>query len=132
MGASGPANGSTDIGLSLMAVMAVAGSHSALAPSIFTFRVFASKTEEERAAARETLYLSLVASTVTSLGILLVFKRWTPAIVGEVAGLLLFGLGMRAVHSAPFVTSTMAEKRAEQISQQQGATAPQPQTVQVA
>lgn len=111
-------NGGTDVGLSLMAIMSVAGVHSSLSPSLATFSSFFSRTAEERAIALRTLLISLGASTLTSLGILLVFKRWTPAIAGEAAALALFGLGMQAVHSAPPVVSTMQEKREEQVSEQ--------------
>jgi hypothetical protein len=111
-------NGGTDLGLSLMAVMSVAGIHSAISPSLATFSSFFSRTPEEQAIADRTLLISLGASTLTALGILLVFKRWTPAIVGQAAGAVLFGLGMHSVHSPPPSVSTMEEKRQEQVEEQ--------------
>lgn len=111
-------NGGTDLGLSLMAIMSVAGIHSAISPSLATFSSFFSRTEQEQAIARRTLLISLGASALTSLGILLVFKRWTPALVGLAAGFGLFGLGMHAVYSEPPSVSTMEEKRAEQIEEE--------------
>jgi len=110
-------NGGTDLGLSLMAIMSVAGIHSAISPSLATFSSFFSRTEQEQAIAQRTLLISLGASALTSLGILLVFKRWTPALVGLAAGFGLFGLGMHAVYSDPPTVSTMEEKRAEQIAE---------------
>lgn len=115
---NGAANGGTDIGLSLMAVMSIAGVHSSLSPSLATYQSFFSRTPQERAIADRTLWISLGASTLTAFGILLVFKRWTPAIIGEVAALGLFALGMHAVHSEPPTVSTMEQKRIEQVSEQ--------------
>lgn len=114
-------NGATDLGLSLMAVMSVAGIHSAISPSLATFSSFFSRTPQEQAIARRTLLISLGASALTSAGILLVFKRWTPALVGMAAGLGLFALGMHAAHSEPPAVSTMEEKRTEQIEDQEAA-----------
>lgn len=113
------ANGAADLGLSLMAAMSVASVWSSISPSYFTYKAFASKSEEERAVARKTLYISLAASTLTSLGIFLVFKKLMPAIVGQAAAVGLFALGMHAVHSEPLSVSTMEQKRAEQIAQQE-------------
>lgn len=114
-------NGSTDLGLSLMAVMSVAGIHSAISPSLATFSSFFSTTPQEQAIARRTLYISLGASAMTALGILLVFQRWTPALVGMAAGLGLFGLGMHAVHSKPPTVSTMEDRREQQVTAQASA-----------
>jgi hypothetical protein len=124
-------NGVADLGLSLMSITSIFSVHASISPSFATFRSFFSKTPEERAIATQTLLLSLGASTVSSLGIYLVFKRWVPAIAAEIAGVGLFALGMYAVHApAPATPSTMDVRRQEQLDQAAlatGAGQPQPQ-----
>jgi hypothetical protein len=105
---SGP---TADIGLSIMQLGMITGLHAAISPSIFTFACFAKKPEE-CAIARKTLWISGIATTVVNVGTLLVFGRWAPAIVGQIVGIGLFGLGMQAVasnESAPAIPS-MAPK----------------------
>lgn len=102
-------NGATELGLSIMAALSVAGIHSAISPSLFTFAAFSRKPAEQ-AIARKTLFVSLGASTVASLGILLVFKRVLPAIIAQATGLGLFALGMVAAHSNGVEEPTMAPK----------------------
>lgn len=87
-----------DVGLSIMQLGMITGLHAAISPSIFTFACFARKPEE-CAIARKTLWISAIATTITNIGTLLVFGRWAPAIVGQVVGMGLFGLGMHAVSS---------------------------------
>jgi hypothetical protein len=100
----GQVNGvAADVGLSLMQLGMVTGLHAAISPSVFTFSCFARKPEE-CAIARRTLWISVSATTVVNIGTLIVFKRWIPAIVGQLVGLGLFALGMQAVsanESAP-------------------------------
>jgi len=105
----GNGNGATELGLSIMAALSVAGIHSSLSPSLFTFAAFARKPAEQ-AIARKTLFVSLGASTVASLGILLVFKRVLPAIIAQATGLGLFALGMVAAHSNGVEEPTMEPK----------------------
>ena len=92
---NGPA---ADVGLSIMQLGMITGLHAAISPSIFTFACFAKKPEE-CAIARKTLWISGIATTVVNVGTLLVFGRWAPAIVGQLVGMGLFGLGMQAVAS---------------------------------
>lgn len=87
-----------DVGLSIMQLGMITGLHAAISPSIFTFACFAKKPEECEIA-RKTLWISAFATTLTNLGTLFVFGRWAPAIVGQVVGMGLFGLGMHAVAS---------------------------------
>lgn len=89
----------SDIGVSILGIGMITGLHAAISPSLFTFTCFARKAEE-KAIAKKTLYISLAATTVTSVGLLFVFKKWLPAIISEVTALGLFGLGMQAVESA--------------------------------
>lgn len=110
-------NGIADIGLSLMAATTIFSVHSAISPSYATYRSFFSRTPEERAIARETLFISLGACTLSSLGVYLVFGRLVPAIAGEISALGLFALGMYAVNTVPPGSSTMDQKRQEQLLQ---------------
>lgn len=89
----------SDIGLSIMQLGMITGLHAAISPSLFTFACFAKKPEE-CAIARRTLWVSLLATTLTNVGVLFAFKRWAPAIAGQITGTALFGLGMRAIASA--------------------------------
>lgn len=84
------------IGISILGVGMITGMHAAISPSVFTFTCFARKPEE-KAIARKTLWISLGATSLTSLGVLLVFRQWLPALISEVTALSLFGLGMYAV-----------------------------------
>lgn len=110
-------NGIADIGLSLMAATTIFSVHSAISPSYATYRSFFSRTPEERAIARETLFISLGACTLSALGVYLVFGRMVPAIAGEISALGLFALGMYAVNTTPPGSSTMDQKRQEQLLQ---------------
>lgn len=91
------------LGLSILSALSVAGIWSAINPSYFTFRSFASKPEA-KAIAKEGIWIGLGASTAASLGVWLVFKRLTPAIVSQAVALTLFGISMYAVN-APAVDS---------------------------
>jgi hypothetical protein len=88
----------TDVGLSIMQLGMVTGLHAAISPSFFTFACFAKKPEE-CLIAKKTLWVSLLATTVVNAGILLAFKRWAPAITGQIVGTGLFVGGMLAVGS---------------------------------
>lgn len=88
----------TDVGLSIMQLGMVTGLHAAISPSFFTFACFAKKPEE-CGIAKKTLWASLAATTLVNAGILLAFKRWAPAIVGQIVGTGLFVGGMIAVGS---------------------------------
>jgi hypothetical protein len=109
-----------DLGLSLMSITSIFSVHASISPSFATFASFFSQTPQEQAIARQTLYLSLGASTLSALGIYIVFRRWIPAIAAELAGVGLFALGMYAVHNTPPSTSTMNAMRQQQL-QNQGA-----------
>lgn len=85
----------TDVGLSIMQLGMVTGLHAAISPSFFTFACFAKKPEE-REIAKRTLWISWIATTVVNVGILFAFKRWAPAVAGQIAGTGLFIGGMMA------------------------------------
>jgi len=84
------------VGVSILGIGMITGMHAAISPSVFTFRCFA-KSPREKEIAKTTLWISLAATSATSLGILLVFKEWVPAIISQVTAISLFGLGMHAV-----------------------------------
>ena len=88
----------TDVGLSIMQLGMITGLHAAISPSFFTFACFAKKPAECKIA-KKTLWISLIATTLTNVGILFAFKRWAPAITGQIVGTGLFVGGMLAVGS---------------------------------
>jgi len=107
----------SDVGLSIMQLGMITGLHAAISPSLFTFACFAKKPEECKIA-RRTLWVSLLATTLTNVGVLFAFGRWAPAIAGQITGTGLFALGMRAIanaEEAPAVPSM--EVKPEEISE---------------
>jgi hypothetical protein len=109
-------NGATDIGLSILSVTATMSVWSAISPSFFTYRSFASQTEQERQTARTTMLLAGGASIASNIGMYLVFKRLTPSIIGVLATAALFALSWGAVHSdPPPAPSVMQQKRDQQL-----------------
>lgn len=88
-----------EVGLSILGIGMITGMHAAISPSVFTFTCFAKKPEE-KAIAEKTLLISLGATSLTSIGLLLVFGRWLPAIISEATAIGLFGLGTYAVRSS--------------------------------
>lgn len=111
-------SGIEDIGLSLMAATTIFSVHSAISPSYATYKSFFSRTPEERTIAKETLYISLGACTLSALGVYIVFGRLIPAIAGEISALGLFALGMYAINTPPAGASTMDQKRQDQLQSQ--------------
>jgi hypothetical protein len=89
----------SEIGVAILGIGMITGMHAAISPSVFTFNCFAKK-EEEKAIGRKTLWISLGATSVTTLGLHLVFGKWIPTIVSEITALGLFGLGMYAISCA--------------------------------
>jgi len=87
-----------DVGLSIMQLGMITGLHAAISPSFFTFACFAKKPTE-CLIAKKTLWASLIATTVVNAGVLLAFRRWAPAITGQIVGTGLFIGGMIAVGS---------------------------------
>ena len=92
--------GSEELGIAVLSALSVAGIWSAINPSYFTFRAFASKPEA-RARAREGIWIGLAAGTLLSGAIWFAFKDSLAAILSEVTTLGLFGLSMYAVASPP-------------------------------
>lgn len=103
---NGPA---AEMGLAVLSALSIAGIHSAINPSFFTLKAFAKKPIE-RANAIQGLWIGLWLGTLASVGLYFVFKRWLPALVSEVTALLLFGIGMAAVHSNGVDEPTMEKK----------------------
>jgi hypothetical protein len=105
-------NGMTDLGLSILSIGMVTSVAASIQPSLFTFAAFSRKPEEQ-SIARKTLFIALGATTITSAGIYIVFRRLAPAIVSQVMAFALFGMGMVAAHynSGP-ETPTMEYKPA--------------------
>lgn len=95
----------SEIGVAILGIGMITGMHAAISPSVFTFNCFAKKPEE-KAIGRKTLWISLGATSVTTLGLHLVFGKWIPTIVAEITALGLFGLGMYAISCADSAPST--------------------------
>jgi tellurite resistance protein TehA-like permease len=101
---------SDTMGLSILAALSIAGIHSALSPSLFTYMAFA-QNEEAKARAMKTLWISLGASSVGALGIWLVFNQMVPALVAEATAVALFGAGIWAINHEPPKTIPLIEKQ---------------------
>ena len=99
------------MGIAILSALSVAGLHSAICPSYFTQRTFASQPEA-KSYAIEGLWISLGVSTLAAGGLYFVFDKWLPAIVAEATALALFGIGILAVNSKPAVTVPPMEKQA--------------------
>jgi hypothetical protein len=88
------------LGLSILSALSIAGIHSAVNPSYFTLRSFASKPEA-KGMAKEGLWIGLGLSTLASLAIWWVFDETVPAVISEATAVALFGIGLYAVNSTP-------------------------------
>jgi hypothetical protein len=88
------------LGVAVLSAISIAGIHSAICPSYFTMKTFASQPEAKERS-MEGLWISLGVSTVTSLSLYLVFKNWMPVIFAQATALLLFGIGVAATNSEP-------------------------------
>lgn len=98
------------LGVAVLSAISIAGIHSAICPSYFTMKTFASQPEAKERS-MEGLWISLGVSTITSLSLYLVFKDWMPVIFAEATALLLFGIGVAATQSEPPKTIPPIEKQ---------------------
>lgn len=98
------------MGLAIMSALSIAGLHSAICPSYFTMKTFASQPEG-RSRAMEGLWISLGVSTLASGALYFVFEKWLPAIVAEATALALFGISVAAINSNPPVGIPPIEKQ---------------------
>lgn len=112
------------MGVAVLSALSIAGLHSAVCPSYFTMKTFASQPEA-RERAMEGLWISLGLSTLASGALYFIFEAWLPALVAEATALALFGISVAAVRSEP-------PKNIPPIEQQQSAVeTPIPQTATV-
>lgn len=88
------------LGVAVLSAISIAGIHSAICPSYFTMKTFASQPEA-KARSMEGLWISLGVSAVTSASLYFVFKSWMPVIFAGATSLLLFGIGVAATNSEP-------------------------------
>ena len=88
------------LGVAVLSAISIAGIHSAICPSYFTMKTFASQPEAKERS-MEGLWISLGVSTLTSLSLYFVFKNWMPVIFSQATALLLFGIGVAATNSEP-------------------------------
>lgn len=100
----------SQLGLSILSALSIAGLHSAINPSVFTLLTFGSKPEAKKRA-MTGLWIGLAASTVASAAILMVFKETMPAIIGEVTAIALFGTGVWAINQTPTETIPSIENQ---------------------
>lgn len=89
-----------NLGIAVLSALSIAGLHSAVCPSYFTMKTFASQPEA-RERAMEGLWISLGLSTIASGALYLIFDEWLPAIVSQATALALFGISMKAINSPP-------------------------------
>src|SRR6188508_13182 len=68
------------LGIAVLSALSIAGLHSAVCPSYFTMKTFASQPEA-RERAMEGLWISLGLSTLASGAIYFIFDEWLPAII---------------------------------------------------
>jgi hypothetical protein len=99
-----------NLGIAVLSALSIAGLHSAVCPSYFTMKTFASQPEA-RDRAMEGLWISLGLSTVASGALYLIFDEWLPAIVSQATALALFGISVKAIHSPPPQTIPPIEKQ---------------------
>lgn len=114
------------LGVAVLSAISIAGIHSAVCPSYFTMKTFASQPEAKDRA-MEGLWISLGLSTVTAGSLYFVFKDWMPVLFAQATAILLFGIGVWAINSPPPVTIPPMELQKEAL---QSLTQP-PQTVPV-
>lgn len=88
------------LGVAVLSAISVAGIHSAICPSYFTMKTFASQPEAKQRS-MEGLWISLAVSSLTSASLYFVFKSWMPVIFAGATSLLLFGIGVAATNSEP-------------------------------
>lgn len=100
------------LGVAVLSAISIAGIHSAICPSYFTMKTFASQPEA-RERSMEGLWISLGVSTLTAGALYFVFKNWMPVLFAEATALLLFGLGVMATNSEPPKTIPPIEKQQE-------------------
>lgn len=89
-----------NLGIAVLSALSIAGLHSAVCPSYFTMKTFASQPEA-RERAMEGLWISLGLSTVAAGSLYWIFDEWLPAIVAEATALALFGISVAAIRSQP-------------------------------
>ena len=88
------------LGVAVLSAISIAGIHSAICPSYFTMKTFASQPEA-KARSMEGLWISLGVSALTSASLYWVFKSWMPVIFAGATSLLLFGIGVAATNAEP-------------------------------
>jgi hypothetical protein len=98
------------LGVAVLSAISIAGIHSAICPSYFTMKTFASQPEAKERS-MEGLWISLGVSALTSASLYFVFKSWMPVIFAGATSLLLFGIGVAATNSEPPKTIPPIEKQ---------------------
>lgn len=89
-----------NMGLAMMSALSIAGLHSAICPSYFTMKTFASQPEG-RSRAMEGLWISLGVSAAAAAALYFVFDDWVPPIAAAATALALFGISVAAINSKP-------------------------------
>lgn len=89
-----------NMGLAMMSALSIAGLHSAICPSYFTMKTFASQPEA-RSRAMEGLWISLGVSAAAAAALYFVFDDWVPPIAAAATALALFGISVAAINSKP-------------------------------
>lgn len=98
MGKVAETMGNSTMGISILSALSIAGIHSAVNPSYFTLRSFASKPEAKKVAT-EGLWIGLALGLLGSFALYKVFHRAVPAVVSAATAAGLFGVGLYAVNA---------------------------------
>lgn len=98
------------LGVAVLSAISIAGIHSAICPSYFTMKTFASQPEA-RERSMEGLWISLGVSTLTSGALYFVFDSWLPVLFSQATAILLFGIGYAATNAEPPATIPPIEKQ---------------------
>jgi hypothetical protein len=132
MGRAAETMGNSVMGISILSALSIAGIHSAVNPSYFTLRSFASKPEAKKVAT-EGLWIGLGLGLLGSFALYGVFHRAVPALVSAATAVGLFGVGLYAVSAPELKSMPPIDKQGETAAPGMGravlTTPSQPQVV---
>lgn len=98
------------LGLSVLSALSIAGLWSAVCPSYFTHRTFASQPEA-RGKAEEGCWLGFGLSSLGAGAIWLVFDEPLAAIIAEATAAALLGISLYALRQPPMQTVPSIEQQ---------------------
>lgn len=126
MGKIAETMGNSTMGISILSALSIAGIHSAINPSYFTLRSFASKPEARKVAV-EGLWIGLGLGLLGSFALYKVFHRAVPALVSAATAAGLFGVGLYAVNAPELKSIPPIESQSQTATPGVGRVQAQPQ-----